>query len=49
MAARWNSSRAPVKPRKAHTFETVVGLEMSKADLDALAFIPRFEKALCPH
>ena len=32
-----------------HAFETVVGLEMSKAHLNALAFIPRFEKALCPH
>src|SRR5271169_2867308 len=32
-----------------HAFETVVGLEMSKAHLNALAFIPRFEEALCPH
>jgi len=27
----------------------MVRLEMSKAHLDALAFIPRFEEALCPH
>jgi hypothetical protein len=32
-----------------HAFETVVGLEMGKAHLDALALIPRFEEALCPH
>jgi hypothetical protein len=32
-----------------HAFETVVGLEMSKAHLNALSFIPRFEEALCPH
>lgn len=32
-----------------HAFETVVGLEMSKAHLNALALIPRFEEALCPH
>jgi len=31
-----------------HTFETVVGLEMSKAHLNALAFIPRFEKRFVP-
>jgi hypothetical protein len=34
---------------KPHALETVVGLEMSKAHLNALAFIPRFEEALCPH
>jgi len=27
----------------------MVGLEMSKARLNALAFIPQFEEALCPH
>jgi hypothetical protein len=27
----------------------MVGLEMSKAHLNALAFIPQFEEALCPH
>jgi hypothetical protein len=32
-----------------HTFETVMGLEMSKAHLDTLAFIPRLKEALCPH
>ena len=32
-----------------HAFETVVSFEMGKAHLNALAFIPRFEKALCPH
>jgi len=32
-----------------HTFETVMGLEMSKAHLNALAFIARFEEALRPH
>jgi hypothetical protein len=32
-----------------HAFEPVVGLEMSEAHLNALAFIPRFEEALCPH
>jgi hypothetical protein len=37
------------KPSQPHAFETVVGLEMSKAHLNALAFIPRFEEALCPH
>jgi hypothetical protein len=26
-----------------------MGLEMRKAHLNALAFIPRFEEALCPH
>jgi hypothetical protein len=31
-----------------HTFETVVGLEMSRAHLNALAFIPRFEKRFVP-
>jgi hypothetical protein len=37
------------EPSEPHAFETVVGLEMSKAHLNALAFIPRFEEALCPH
>lgn len=37
------------EPSEPHAFETVVGLEMSKAHLDALAFIPRLEEALCPH
>ena|SRR5579872_6444536 len=32
-----------------HALEPVVDLEMSKAHLYALAFIPRFEEALCPH
>ena len=32
-----------------HAFEPVVDLEMSKAHLNAFAFIPRFEKALGPH
>jgi hypothetical protein len=27
----------------------MVGLEVSKAHLDALAFIPRLKEALCPH
>jgi hypothetical protein len=27
----------------------MVGLEMSEARLNALAFIPQFEEALCPH
>jgi hypothetical protein len=31
-----------------HTFETVVGLEMSKARLNALAFISRYEKRFVP-
>ena len=31
-----------------HTFETVVGLEMSKAHLNALAFISRYEKRFVP-
>ncbi|MGY3618119.1 hypothetical protein ACVJGD_004315 [Bradyrhizobium sp. USDA 10063] len=34
---------------KPHALEPVVGLEMSKTHLDALALIPRFEEALCPH
>jgi hypothetical protein len=33
---------------ESHAFETVVGLEMSKVHLNALAFIPRFEEAR-PH
>ena len=37
------------KTSEPHTFETVMGFEMSKAHLNALAFIPRFEEALCPH
>ena len=37
------------EPSEPHAFETVVGLEVSKAHLDALAFIPRLEEALCPH
>ena len=32
-----------------HAFKTVVSLEMSKAHLDALAFVPRLKEALCPH
>lgn len=32
-----------------HAFEPVVSLEMSKAHLDALAFIPRLKEALCAH
>ena len=35
--------------REPHAFETMVGLEVSKAHLDALAFIPRLKEALCPH
>ena len=31
-----------------HMFETVVGLEMSKARLNALAFISRYEKRFVP-
>ena len=29
------------EPAEPHAFETMVGLEVSKAHLDALAFIPR--------
>jgi len=37
------------QPAEPHAFETMVGLEVSKAHLDALAFIPRLKEALCPH
>jgi hypothetical protein len=37
------------EPSEPHAFEPVVGLEVSKAHLDALAFIPRLKEALCPH
>ena len=32
-----------------HAFETVVGLEMSKAHLNALALVARFDKGFRPH
>jgi hypothetical protein len=37
------------EPSESHAFETVLGLEMGKAHLNALAFISRLEEALCPH
>jgi hypothetical protein len=37
------------QPAEPHAFETMVGLEVSKAHLDVLAFIPRLKEALCPH
>ena len=37
------------EPAEPHAFETMVGLEVSEAHLDALAFIPRLTEALCPH
>src|SRR4029077_12372993 len=37
------------EPSEPHAFETMVGLEVSKAHLDALAFIPRLKEALCSH
>ena len=35
------------EPSEPHAFESVLGLEMGKAHLDALAFISRLEEALC--
>nr|WP_291695908.1 hypothetical protein [Bradyrhizobium sp.] len=37
------------EPSEPDAFETMVGLEVSKAHLNALAFIPRLEETLCPH
>jgi hypothetical protein len=37
------------QPAEPHAFETMVDFEVSKAHLDALAFIPRFEEALRSH
>ena len=39
----------PREPAEPDAFEAMVGLEVSKAHLDALAFIPRLTEALCPH
>jgi hypothetical protein len=37
------------EPSEPHAFETVLGLEMGKPHLYALALISRLEEALCPH
>src|SRR5262245_44525720 len=36
------------KTPEPHAFEAVVNLQVSKAHLDALSFIARFEEGLCP-
>jgi hypothetical protein len=48
MAARWNSSRAPERPR-THTLETVVRLQVRKAHLDLLALVLGFGELQCTH
>ena len=49
MAARWNSSRAPERPRSRSRSNPMVGLQVREAHLDALALIARFEERLGLH
>src|SRR4029079_12579213 len=51
-SARWRRGELVTsagETSEPHPLETVMDLEMSKAHLNALAFIPRFEEALCSH